>query len=259
MSRSIVSNLRFKKQDGFDYNLFAQMISDAYESTKRDGAGTQKKTFSPSTIGYGHGNCPRYWFIAFNGADFEDNNDATAIANMLNGTYAHTRLESIIEKTGVLKEKEREILSEDPPIRGFADLVLDWDGKEVIGEIKTTKEEQYLLKQTSMKPSGNHLIQILSYMKVEGAEQGFLLYENKNTQEIVIIPVNMTESNRQLIDGVFDWMREVYKAYTDNTLPMRAFTKTQWACKGCPVKTKCWKEMKAEDGEIFIAPLETPK
>ena len=32
---------------------------------------TQKKTFGPSTIAYGHGECPRYWYLAFEGAVFE--------------------------------------------------------------------------------------------------------------------------------------------------------------------------------------------
>jgi CRISPR/Cas system-associated exonuclease Cas4 (RecB family) len=257
MSKSIVGSLRFKKQEGFDYHEFAKLVETAYESTKRDGTGTLKKTFSPSTIGYGHGNCPRYWFIAFNGADFEDTFDAGAIANMMNGTYAHERLQKIIAMTGVLKEEEREILNDDPPIRGFADLIIEWDGKEVVGEIKTTKEEQYLIKQASMKASGNHLLQILTYMKVTGADQGFLMYENKNTQEICIIPVNMNERNQKLIDDTFDWMREVYKAYTEDTLPTRSYTKSVYACKNCPVKTKCWKEM--EDGDITITAMVAPK
>lgn len=257
MGRSIVSQLKFKKVEGFDYNKFAEMVETAYESTKRDGKNTLKKTFSPSTIGYGQGNCARYWFIAFNGADFEDNNDAMAIANMLNGTFAHTRLEGIIEKTGVLKEKEREILCEDPPIRGFADLVLEWDGKEVIGEIKTTNEEKFIHKQSTMNANGNHLLQILTYMKVEGADEGFLMYENKNTQEICIIPVNMNARNKKIIDDTFDWMREVHQAFLNDTLPTRGFTKSTWACKGCPVKTKCWKEM--DEGVITIESMVSPK
>jgi hypothetical protein len=27
----------------------------------------KKKTFSPSTIVFGHGKCPRYWYLAFEG------------------------------------------------------------------------------------------------------------------------------------------------------------------------------------------------
>lgn len=257
MSKGIVRNLKFKKHEGFDYSEFAKMLEESYMSTRKDGKNTKKKTFSPSTIGYGHGNCPRYWFIAFNGADFEDQFDAGAIANMMNGTYAHDRLEKIIEKTGVLKEKEREILSDDPPIRGFADVVLDWNDAEIIGEIKTTKEEQFVHRQSSMKPSSNHLLQILTYMKVSNASEGFLLYENKNTQEICVIPVNMNERNSQLIEKVFDWMRNVYQVYQDNTLPNRPFSKSAWACKGCPVKKVCWKEM--GDGEVEVKELVVPK
>jgi len=257
MSKGIVRNLKFKKMGNFDYAEFSQMLEAAYLSTRRDGKNTKKKTFSPSTIGYGHGNCARYWFIAFNGADFEEQFDAGAIANMMNGTYAHDRLEKIIELTGTLKQKEKEIICDDPPIRGFADVVLDWNGADVIGEIKTTKEEQFVHRESSMKPSSNHLLQILTYMKVSGSDNGFLLYENKNTQEICVIPVNMNDRNSEIIEEVFDWMREVYKLYQDNLLPTRPFTKSTWACKGCPVKNKCWKEM--EDGEIEFRELKTPK
>ena len=76
------------------------MIDDAYNARRRPKRDMQKKTFSPSTIGYGHGNCPRYWFIAFSGEEFDEKFDATAIANMLNGTYAHERLQKIIAESG---------------------------------------------------------------------------------------------------------------------------------------------------------------
>ncbi len=39
----------------------------------RDPEHKQKKTFGPSTIAYGHGECPRYWYLAFEGAVIEDN------------------------------------------------------------------------------------------------------------------------------------------------------------------------------------------
>ena len=261
MSKNIVKNLKFKKVDGFDYIEFSKMIDDAYNARRRGKAHTRKKTFSPSTIGYGHGNCPRYWFIAFNGEEFDEKFDATAIANMLNGTYAHERIQKIVEETGALKESEREINCEDPPIRGFADVILEWDGAEVIGEIKTTKDESFSLRQASMKPSSNHLLQILTYMKVEGASDGFLMYENKNTQELCIIPVSMNERNKKIIDEVFEWMREVYKLYTENIIPSRGFAKTSYACANCPVKKHCWaaRNNKYGDGEEVLKVLVPPK
>jgi CRISPR/Cas system-associated exonuclease Cas4 (RecB family) len=261
MSKNVVKNLKFKKVDGFDYVEFSSMIDKAYNDRRRGKREMQKKTFSPSSIGYGHGNCPRYWFIAFNGEEFDEKFDATAIANMLNGTYAHDRIQKIIEETGTLKEMEREILSDDPPIRGFADVVLDWNDTEIIGEIKTTKEEQFIHRQSSMKPSPNHLLQILTYMKVEGASEGFLLYENKNTQEICVIPISMNERHTKIIDDTFDWMREVYSMYVDNIIPARGFAKTSYACANCPVKKHCWaaKENKYGDGEERVEVLVPPK
>jgi len=259
MSKNIVKSLKFKKVDGFDYGEFSKMIDNAYNARRREKTHTQKKTFSPSTIGYGHGNCARYWFIAFSGADFDEKFDATAIANMLNGTYAHERLQKIIDETGVLKEIEREILSNDPPIRGFADLILDWNDTEIVGEIKTTKDESFAIRQASMKPSANHLLQILTYMKVTGAEEGFLLYENKNTQDLCIIPISMNERNKKIIDDTFDWMRKVYANYENGTLPTQSFAKTSYACQNCPVRKTCWNKNGLGDGVVEIGALVPPK
>jgi len=259
MARKIVGNLKFQKpqENGFDANKFAKMIEEAYGGSNAKNSFTQKKTFSPSTIGYGHGNCPRYWFIAFNGAEFQDQFDAMARANMDNGTSAHDRIQNIMVKTGSVAQTEREIKCDSPPIRGFADVILDWDGKEVVGEIKTAKDEVYLIRQSEMQPTANHLIQILIYMKIRNADQGFLYYENKNDQTYLIIPVNMNDKNKKLIDDIFEWMDKVHNSYEENTLPTRPFIKTSYSCKNCPVKNHCWKNL--DDGELEIEELKTPK
>jgi CRISPR/Cas system-associated exonuclease Cas4 (RecB family) len=256
MGRDIVANLKFKKpvDGGFDPNEFAEMIEQAVLSEKRPDEFTQKKTFAPSSVGYGNGNCPRYWFYAFSGSPFENNTDAMGVANMDNGSYVHDRLQKIIGKTRVFKEHEVEITNDSPPIRGFADTFIEWNGKEVIGEIKSIKEEGFALRQAEMKPLPYHLVQLLTYMKIRGDEQGFFLYENKNDQSILIIPVNMNEKNSELIEYVFDWERRVYANYQEGTLPERTFTKSQWACKGCPVQKVCWEDKK-DLGEVYIEPL----
>jgi len=260
MARNIVGNLKFRKtQDGgFDPDVLAEEIEAAYLADNRAGF-TQKKTFAPSTVGYGHGNCPRYWYIAFDGADFEDNSDALAKANMLNGTYVHERLQAIMQKIpgNRIKEVEREIVSQDPPIRGFADLIVNWEDKEVLGEIKSAKEENYSIRKSAMKGSGNHQLQLLLYMYIEKIDQGFFLYENKNDNEMLIIPINMTDSNKKLIEDTLDWLRKVYANWENQTLPTRAFTKTQSACKYCPVKKVCWKQL--DEGEVEIEAMVPPK
>jgi len=92
-------------------------------------------------------------------------------------------------------------------------------------------------------------------MKIRGAQQGFFFYENKNDNSFLVIPINMDEKNSKLINDVWDWLRKVYGAYEAGTLPERTFTKSQWACKGCPVKNVCWKDMKNEIGDVYIEPL----
>ena len=254
MGRDLVTNLKFKKTMGqFDPIAFGQMMNEAYTANRNLDRYAKKHTFSPSTVGYGYGMCPRYWFIAFNGCEFEDNFDAIAIANMENGKQAHERIQTLLEGAGLAKELEREILCNDPPIRGFADMIVDWYGTEIIGELKTVRDEVFAARQTSMAPTTSHLIQLLLYMWVENLDEGFLMYENKNTQELLLIPVHMNEKNIAKIDGLFIWLQEVYDNFKDGGLPMRPFKKTSSACKYCPIRKHCWD---SEVGEVQIEPYE---
>jgi CRISPR/Cas system-associated exonuclease Cas4 (RecB family) len=254
MGREIVNNLKFKKSLGnFDPSAFARMLDDAYLAGRKQNQRMTKNSFSPSSFGYGHGNCPRYWYMAFSGAMFIDNNDSISIANMSQGTQAHERLQKIISKTGTLKHEEFEITNEYPPIRGFIDLIIDWNNEEIIGEIKTAKQEIWDTRQADMSPSHNHLLQLLTYMKLKNAKEGFLLYENKNTQEILIIPVLMNEKNKVTIDRLFIWLQEVYDNFNSGDLPMRPYKKSSSPCKSCPLKKDCWDE---EVGTIQIEPYE---
>ena len=77
---------------------------------------TQKKTFGPSTIAYGHGECPRYWYLAFEGAVFEDNADPYGVANMTNGTLSHGRIETAFKNSGISIDSEFKVFYDDPPI-----------------------------------------------------------------------------------------------------------------------------------------------
>ena len=257
MGRDIVSNLKFKKVTGvFDPSEFAELLDKAYLATKRPDQFTTKTSFSPSSLGYGSGNCPRYWYLAFSGVMFVDDNDSIAIANMAQGTQAHERIQKLMKEMGVLKHEELEIINEYPPIRGFIDVILDWNNEEVIGEIKTAKQEVWDTRKAKMSPSPNHLLQLLTYMKLRNIKEGFFLYENKNTQEVLLIPVQMNERNKKIIDNTFLWMCEVYDNFMEGSIPMRPYTKSSSACKYCKVKKECWS---GETGTVQIEPLEVPE
>jgi hypothetical protein len=260
MARDIVKNLKFKKYEGkFDPKEFAKMLDEAYLATKRADGEMTKYTFSPSSFGYGNGNCPRYWYMAFSGATFVDSNDSKAVANMAQGTQAHERLQGLIEKMGAPIKSvntEVEIKNEYPPIRGFIDLVINWEDEEVLGEIKTAKQEVWDTRQAEMSPSANHMLQLLTYMKLRNVKEAFFLYENKNTQEILLIPIQMNDKNKEIIDNLFVWLCEVYDNFKDGGLPIRPFVKTSYACKGCPIKKECWA---GPTGEVQIEPYEVQK
>lgn len=257
MGREIVNNLKFKKHSGkFNSVKFSNDLDNAYLATKRVAGMMTKKSFSPSSFGYGNGNCPRYWYMAFSGAEFIDNNDSQAVANMAQGTQAHERLQGLIKTFDEFVAEEQEIVNEYPPIRGFIDLIMKYEDKEVIGEIKTAKQEVWDTRQAEMKSSSNHMLQLLSYMKLRGAEEGFFLYENKNTQQVLVIPVVMNDKNKKIIDDLFTWLCEVYDNFKDGDLPMRPFTKSQSACKYCPIKKECWS---GEVGTVQIEAYEAPK
>jgi len=183
---------------------------------------------------------------------------------MAQGTQAHERLQKLISgqssdlfKTNSLKsvQTEIEITNDYPPIRGFIDLVIDWDGEEVLGEIKTAKQEVWDTRQAEMSPSANHMLQLLTYMKLRKAKEAFFLYENKNTQEILLIPLQLTEKNKKIIDDLFIWLCEVYDNFQDGDLPMRPFAKTSYSCKGCPIKKECWS---GETGRVQLEAYEVP-
>lgn len=240
MAKNLISSIRNKPRNmSLDPKKLVKMIYKSYEDERTSNEFKTKKTFSPSTLGYGHGTCARYWTIAFSGAEFTESTAAQNIASMSSGTDAHTRIQKALTSAGIVKDLETEILCNDPPIRGFADVIVAISGNDIVGEIKTIKQEYYLQREQEGQPSKSHLLQILIYMNVLNCNEGFVLYENKNTNELLSIPVVMSDKNKEYIEYVFDWMRQVYDAWKTETRVKRGYTKSTWTCKGCPVALTC--------------------
>jgi CRISPR/Cas system-associated exonuclease Cas4 (RecB family) len=228
-------------------------INSGY-TVKRVSRHTQKKTFAPSTVAYGHGECPRYWYIAFDGAEFADSADAYGAANMTAGTKSHERIQEAMGNVeGFLTDVEFKITHNDPPIFGFGDVMLNWDGKELLGEIKTMPQEGFEYRKAAGKPKLGHLVQLLIYMKILNKTEAVLIYENKNNHELLILPVAMSDYFTKWVDGTFDWLRSVRKAWADRTMPEKNYRSNSRICKSCPVKATC---DVAGKGDIKLLSLE---
>ncbi len=236
-----------------DKDALIEKIRSGY-TVKRVDKFQTKKTFAPSTIAYSHGECPRYWYLAFEGAMFADNADAYGGANMTAGTKSHERIQQAMEDAGILKNSEFKITYPDPPIFGYGDVILEWENEDLLGEIKTMPNEGFEYRKLAGKPKAGHLIQLLIYMKVLNKSKAILIYENKNNHELLIFPVELNEYSFKWVENAFEWMRTVRKAWENKTLPEKNYRSNSKICKTCPIRATC---DLAGSGEIKIKSLES--
>lgn len=245
--------------DDFDWQVqagdlpFADLLKVIEEGYRKDNVPKhqKKKSFAPSTIVWNHGVCPRYWYLAFEGNTFYKYETGKGITNMDSGTDRHRRIQSAIEASGILVENERKTVWDDPPIFGYVDSFINWDDKEYIVEIKTANSDGFDRHKRSMTASSYHILQLLIYMKIYKKKHGIILYENKNSHELLAIPVDITQEHVEFVDYLFDWLREVYAAWTNQTLPMVPFRSNDIKiCQSCPLQEAC---KNSPEGDIKIA------
>jgi len=258
MTKSLLQQVMIKSnkadKPAFDVDGMIQVIEKGYIADKVDKF-QQKKSFAPSSITYNDGNgvCPRYWYIAFDGATFEDFSTPSGVANMDSGTLSHGRIQAAMQKSGILKDAEFKLVLDNPPIYGYVDALLEWNGEDIVGEIKTTNNDAFEYRKKVGKPKTDHVEQVLIYMKILGKPKGMIIYENKNSHELLLFPVEVNDTYRKWIDNTFSWMQEVRKAWTNRSLPIKTYRSNAKVCKTCPVRKAC---DSAGDGTIKIAPLE---
>lgn len=236
MSQLIRANEHIKLNRGFGTQELNDVLEKALE---RETQFKTKKSFAPSGLGYS-GACPRYWYYAFNGANFESTADALAIQNMDNGSAAGERIANLFDKAGILVSAELPVRNDDPPVFGYIDAIVDWKGKEVVVEVKTTRSATWNQRLLKNEVPSYQLIQLLMYMYLTDHDRGFFFTENKDTHEVFVLPVKMTDEYKEEVERVLDWMRVVKHNATHGELPKRAFTKSSMQCKGCAVKSTCW-------------------
>jgi len=281
MTKNLLQQVMLKNDKKISKNnedhSFVEGLIEKIESgymTKTKPKFSKKSNFSASGLTYGAGECPRYWYLAFDGAVFYDNSDAYGVANRTNGTLGHGRIQEAIEASGLLDETmemdplprkynkqthpamEFRVKTEDPPFDGYGDVMLNINNERVVGEIKTITNEGFEYKKNSRKPKMGHLMQLLIYMKVWKVGKGVMIYENKNNHELLTLPVVVNDHYRRWVDQAFDWMRETYNNWKDRQLPQKPYRSNSKICKVCPIQKAC---AEAETGVIKIKPLELLK
>jgi len=134
--------------------------------------------------------------------------------------------------------------------------MLKYKGERLIGEIKTMPNDGFQYKKISRRPKMAHRMQLLMYMKIWKIRKGVMIYENKNSHELLTLPVVVNDHYRNWVDQAFDWMREVYKTWQNKELAQKPYRSNSKICKVCPIQKAC---AEAEVGTIKIKPLELLK
>jgi CRISPR/Cas system-associated exonuclease Cas4 (RecB family) len=232
---------------------FDGLLETIYEGYRKNNVPKfqTKKTFAPSSLVWNHGVCPRYWYLAFEGNTFFEYQTGKSITNMDSGTDRHTRIQQALQDAGILVSKEVATTNEDPPIYGYVDSFINWKDSEYIVEIKTCNHDTFERHVKTNTASSYHILQLLIYMKIYKKKNGIILYENKNTHDLLAIPVNINQNHVDFTEYMFEWMREVYDAWKNKTIPAVPFKNNSIKiCMSCPLRDAC---IAAPDGDIKIA------
>lgn len=264
MTKNLIKQMMKKADDTshiLDSAALIKKINYGYIA-KQEPKYTKKKTFAPSQLVFGHGECPRYWYFAFEGNIFESYNDAYDVANMSAGVLSHDRIQKAMLDGGVAKQyfdddniptTEFKVTCDDPPIFGWGDAIINLNDEEIVGEIKTMKSEAFENYKIKGQPADYHVKQLIIYMKVLKKAKGVLIYENKNNHDLLVFPIEVTDKYKNWIDNTFEWMRTVYKSWKEQQLPQKNYRANSKICKECPVKAVC---LAAEPGVVKIKSLE---
>jgi CRISPR/Cas system-associated exonuclease Cas4 (RecB family) len=136
----------------------------------------------------------------------------------------------------VLVAEEIPVKYDSPPIEGTADGIIDWDGNKLI-ELKSISSEGFHYRQLHNKPKDEHYRQAQIYMECLDLDSGYVIYENKNNQEILPIYI---EKDSKFIEKLFKKYTGIYHDYLNDNIPTQPYKRTSANCNSCDLVELCW-------------------
>lgn len=182
--------------------------------------------------------CARYWYYLFEGVNVTPSFSAQTYRIFDNGHAVHDRLYSYFRDMGILIAEEIPVSHESPPIEGTADGIINWYGEKLI-ELKSISSEGFHYRQLHNKPKDEHYRQAQIYMRCLNLDSGFVIYENKNNQDILPIFI---EKDDDFIDKLFKKYNKIHAAYLSGEIPVQPYKRTSANCSSCDLQSLCWGE-----------------
>jgi len=193
--------------------------------------------------------CARYWYYLFEGADVQASFKPQTYRIFDNGHAVHERLYGYFREMGILVDEEIPITYKNPPIEGTADGIIDWYGHKLI-ELKSISSEGFHYRQLYNKPKDEHYRQAQIYMKCLDLPSGYVIYENKNNQEILPIYI---ERDNEFIGKLFIKYSKIYTNFLDKKIPKQPYKRSSANCVACDLANMCW----GEDGVNSVSDEES--
>lgn len=196
----------------------------------------QRQGFAPSDTN----DCARRAVYFFRGVTINPTHDARTYRIFDNGHGVHDRLGRYFDEMGIIIAQEKQISYEMPPIpKAFIDLIIDWHGPTIL-ELKSISEEGFAYRKQFNKPKDDHVQQVRVYGRIEQIDRLFIVYENKNTQELLVFKVEQDDDE---INKLFKKWEKIWAMKDNESLPKRPVKSPESKkCQWCEVKDICWSD-----------------
>ena len=211
-------------------------LIDAHLKSKSAPYFKTRKGFAPSDTN----DCARRFVYLYRGVEFTPNVDGRTQRIFDNGHGVHSRLGSYFEEMGIVISQEEQISYAEPPIpKAFIDLIIDWYGPTIL-EIKSIGEDGFAYRKQFNKPKDEHVQQVRIYGRIKNIDRMFVVYENKNTQELLVFKVEQDDAE---LNKLFKKWMKIWAMRDDEKLPKRPVkSKESKKCTYCEVKDLCWND-----------------
>lgn len=218
-------------------DLETMLVEMIDQSLEKRNSSTYKKVggFHPSYTNQ----CARYWYYLFQGIEVETHFSPQTHRIFDNGHRVHDRLYGYFRDLGILVAEEIPVHNETPPIEGTADGIIDIHGNKLI-ELKSISMEGFHYRELYKKPKDDHYRQAQIYMRCLDLPSGFVIYENKNNQNILPIYI---ERDDAFIDKLFKKYDKIYSDFLNSKKPTQPYKRTSANCSGCDLAKHCWADI----------------
>lgn len=185
--------------------------------------------------------CQRKILLEYNGMAQEF--DAVTLRVFDMGHSVQARIEKYLKLAGYEIETEINIPVNEHNIHGRLDIKTLEEGEPKIIEVKSIKNfnglKDYENNSKELCPKREHKAQLTLYLKYMNVLKGNILYESKETQEIMVFPI---EFDSKFWDEIEKWIIDTNLLMKDNKIPPIPpnFKKTGYPCSWCSFQSKCW-------------------